>query len=258
MISQTIPLKSNHYPQSLHTPRHTNKVALRGRYTLRVARRNRKVQRRKNHKGNMYVNICSSTPTYTYMYAYIHISFKNVSHSFQTTECITKTENGNYQLPIMASDVFYSKDAERAFRREPIIIDTVDGPDKCAAPPADILNHCMYRHANTSMLGKGTFIIRRATNKPPTAMDIFRNDAEELDGLDTQDPSDYEEFSSIEGHENCKPNDALSSSSRHHSGDLVAPLGPTLPSPRYVGFLSQAKNNNTLQCIYTIYINTLF
>ncbi|CAD6997773.1 unnamed protein product [Ceratitis capitata] len=149
-----------------------------------------------------------------------------------TTECITKTENGNYQLPIMASDVFYSKDAERAFRREPIIIDTVDGPDKCAAPPADILNHCMYRHANTSMLGKGTFIIRRATNKPPTAMDIFRNDAEELDGLDTQDPSDYEEFSSIEGHENCKPNDALSSSSRHHSGDLVAPLGPTLPSPR--------------------------
>ncbi|XP_053961276.1 uncharacterized protein LOC128865196 isoform X1 [Anastrepha ludens] len=147
-----------------------------------------------------------------------------------TADCIAKTENGGYPLPIVTGDSFYSKDAERGYRREPVVIDALDGPDHCSGQTtADILNHCLYRHTN--MLGKGTFIIRRATKKPPTTMDIFRNETEDLDGMRTQDQSDYEEFSSMEGHENCKPNETLSSNSRH-SIELVAPVGPTLPSPR--------------------------
>ncbi|XP_017473890.1 PREDICTED: uncharacterized protein LOC108364636 isoform X2 [Rhagoletis zephyria] len=144
-------------------------------------------------------------------------------------DCIVKTENGGYPLPIVTSDSYYSKDIERAHRREPIVIDALDGADQCSAASADILNHCMYRHTN--MLGKGTFIIRRTAKKLPTTMDIFRNESAELDNMHACDQSDYEEFSSMEGHENCKPSDTLSSSSRL-SMELVAPLGPPLPSPR--------------------------
>lgn len=140
-------------------------------------------------------------------------------------------DNCVYHLPIVTSDVFYTKENERAFRREPIVIDGLDGSDQCIASSGDILNHCMYRHANTSMLGKGTFIIRRTTNKPPTAMDIFETDVEALDRIDTRDQSDYEEFSSMEGHENCRPSETLGANVRH-SGELVVPQGPTLPSPR--------------------------
>ncbi|XP_039950058.1 uncharacterized protein LOC120767834 isoform X2 [Bactrocera tryoni] len=158
-------------------------------------------------------------------------SAKKKSTRKHTLDCVATTENGVYPLPIVASDVFYTKENERAYRREPIVIDALDGSDQYTTSSGDILNHCMYRHGNTSMLGKGTFIIRRPTNKPPTAMDIFQKDAEALDRVDTRDQSDYEEFSSMEGHENCRPSETLNANVRH-SGELLAPQGPTLPSPR--------------------------
>ncbi|XP_067620979.1 uncharacterized protein [Eurosta solidaginis] len=149
-----------------------------------------------------------------------------------TVDYIPKTENGVYHLPIVAGDSYYSKDAvERLYHHEPsVVIDTLDGPEQQRSSGAtDMLNQCLYRQAN--MLGKGTFIIRRATRKPPTAMDIFHTENDDLDGIKSRHQSDYEEFSSMEGHENCKAGEALSSNSRL-SLELVAPLGPALPSPR--------------------------
>ncbi|XP_075149284.1 uncharacterized protein LOC142223302 isoform X2 [Haematobia irritans] len=53
----------------------------------------------------------------------------------------------------------------------------------------EIQNSCVYRHSN-SMLGKGTFIIRRgSTKKPPRAMDIFSNYDEPVKhGLSESEP----------------------------------------------------------------------
>ncbi|XP_061391538.1 uncharacterized protein LOC133326939 [Musca vetustissima] len=99
----------------------------------------------------------------------------------------------------------------------------------------EIQNSCVYRHSN-SMLGKGTFIIRRGSiKKPPRAMDIFSNYDEPVKhGLSESEP-DMDSESERTPHykpqdardAECKTCDTKDANTRHSFE-----IGKPITSPR--------------------------
>nr|XP_013119211.1 unnamed protein product [Stomoxys calcitrans] len=97
----------------------------------------------------------------------------------------------------------------------------------------EIQNSCVYRHSN-SMLGKGTFIIRRgSTKKPPRAMDIFSNYDEPVKhGLSESEPdmdseSERVQYVTQDVRDEYKPCDTKESNTRNNFD-----IGKPVTSPR--------------------------
>uniref|UniRef100_A0A1A9VZY2 Uncharacterized protein n=1 Tax=Glossina brevipalpis TaxID=37001 RepID=A0A1A9VZY2_9MUSC len=93
---------------------------------------------------------------------------------------------------------------------------------------AEILNSCVYRHS--SMLGKGTFIIRRgSTKKLPKAMDIFSDYPIEKHNLSESEPDADSEsehgkyLPHVENLENLQAEEIKEPTDRHSLG-MVKPM----------------------------------
>ncbi|KAL9930847.1 uncharacterized protein ACN427_000122 isoform 1-T2 [Glossina fuscipes fuscipes] len=118
---------------------------------------------------------------------------------------------------------------------------------------AEILNSCVYRHS--SMLGKGTFIIRRGSAKKlPKAMDIFCDYAVEKPGLSESEPdadseSEHALYSPhIANLETTKNLDIKEPTDRHSLGG-VKPM--TSPRDRLSLNIEPQHHQNSLKTDYS-------
>lgn len=99
---------------------------------------------------------------------------------------------------------------------------------RCFEESPEILNSCVFRQS--SMLGKGTFIIRRgSTKRPPRAMDIFSNYETSKDGLSESEPdvdseSERAKYISNDVKQIDPPPCDIKDTNSRHSLDISKPL----------------------------------
>ncbi|XP_046801227.1 uncharacterized protein LOC111674534 isoform X2 [Lucilia cuprina] len=99
---------------------------------------------------------------------------------------------------------------------------------RCFEESSEILNSCVFRQS--SMLGKGTFIIRRgSTKRPPRAMDIFSNYEASKDGLSESEPdvdseSERAKYMTNDMRKDPLPCDIIKDGNIRHSLDIAKPL----------------------------------
>ncbi|KAM7350896.1 uncharacterized protein ACRADG_003894 isoform 2-T5 [Cochliomyia hominivorax] len=120
---------------------------------------------------------------------------------------------------------------------------------RCFEESPEILNSCVYRQS--SMLGKGTFIIRRgSTKRPPRAMDIFSNYDTVKDGLSESEPdvdseSERAKYIPKDIRNDIPSCDIIKETNTRHSLDKIKPL--TSPRERLSLNLEPHHGHNSLK-----------